>query len=311
MRTIFALPRQELDPYTDVFDTIALSGFERCFIDQIDGQAQAVYIIVTPMHLREGLPSLADWPRSRRSRIVHWLLERFDIGQTDPGVNLEPVVHNALAVSQAYADVTWIADGSLFDLAWTTLFNRAGPHMRTLGLAPGRLLCVTYGGHPALGGPLPRAVGRCSVDVDALCGLGGRRGAILSAIATGGTRVAPPAAGTARWGAERAERLSHTRALLNLHQSVPLQPTAPARFTVGAAAKMPLFTETVAQSWPLVEGKHFLQASVEDLPKKIPEWLQRTDLDELAGNLHALYCEEWPFRRGVEDGVMRTLDMIL
>lgn len=67
--TIFARTRHVYDSYVDFWRVVELSGYDTCYVDEIDAAGDALYIIPT-LNGEVG----AGWPGAR-ARIVHWNLE--------------------------------------------------------------------------------------------------------------------------------------------------------------------------------------------------------------------------------------------
>lgn len=77
---IFAVPRHNYGSYTDLYALIDLSGFFKCFIDDIDPASDHTYIIP----VRNGEIPQAGYPDAR-ARLIHWCFE-WDAYPPLPGI---------------------------------------------------------------------------------------------------------------------------------------------------------------------------------------------------------------------------------
>lgn len=80
---IFAKTRHHYQSYVDYWRMIELSGFDTCYVDEIDPDSDNTYI-VTPDNdeVRN-----AGWPKAPRAQIIHWDLEwRLQPIEPIPGV---------------------------------------------------------------------------------------------------------------------------------------------------------------------------------------------------------------------------------
>jgi hypothetical protein len=67
MTVIFAIPRHEYASYRDLYTLIDLSGFQKCYIDEIDPQSENAYIIT----ILNGEVPAAGYPDAR-AQIALW-----------------------------------------------------------------------------------------------------------------------------------------------------------------------------------------------------------------------------------------------
>ena len=273
MRPIFALTRHSYDSYTDYRRLVDLSGFETCFVDQMDLQDSSAVYIVSPVN-GEFRHHLEAHGKDRRARLVWWNLERPDPPAPSPPLSasldgLAPLV-----------DAIWVSDR----------------HYATMDP---RLRFVVLGSHPGLGAPpaLP-----LRYDFTHQSYVWGRRSAPIDA-----ARRRWKEGGNA-WGDARDAVLRSTRVLLNIHQT-PAPIGEPLRFALAAAYHLPLVTETLADGFPLVAGQHYFAAPLGGVPLLLQHVLL-TDEPTRAAFGAALYerlCVEHTFRRGVEDGIRSLL----
>lgn len=267
MRPIFARTRHVYDSYTDFWRLVELSGFETCYVDTMDlANPEALYI-VSPVN-GEFRPHMEAHGQGRRARVVWWNLERPDPPAPSPPL---PVVMEDMT---RYVDHVWVSD-------------------RHYAGMDSRQRFVVLGSHPDLGAPpLPP-----THDFTHQSYVWGRRGAPIEAARR------QWAEGPSAWGAAREQVLRRSRVMMNIHQT-PAPVGEPLRFALAAAYHLPLVTETLADGFPLVEGRDYLAAPLAEVPGLVGRVLRDGSTRcALSDALHDLLCVQFTFRRGVEDGV--------
>jgi hypothetical protein len=210
---VFAKTRHHYDSYTDFWALVELSGFETCYIDEID-VSQPKFYVLTPWN-GEVPPHLQNEREKKRvGKIAWWCLERFDA----MGVPLVEPVNEASAL----VDECWVSD-------------------RLTSTHDERLKYVRMGSHPDLGAlPLePR------YDFTHQSYAWGRREAMYNQLKDMGLQEGPSC-----WGSMRHDVLRQSRLMLNLQQ-YPDPVTAPLRFAIAAAYHLPVVSETIADPDPV------------------------------------------------------------
>lgn len=277
---IFARTQYHYDSYVDFWRLVEASEFKICTVDKMDLESDNTYI-TTPIN-GEHRPhithrrSILKGPQ--KAKIIAWNLERPDGGRfsgQDPSGAVKEVYDDLLK----YFDAVWASDRFLASMP-----------------AHPRSIYVTLGSHQDLSGPEKPFPG-FSYDVAHMSYVTDRRKTILGTL---GLRQAPNA-----WGEKRDGILRRTRAMLNIHQT-PSKVSEPLRIALAAAYRMPYLTEECQELYPLTEGKTCLSAPHSELQKKVSEWLSG-DVAPIGHNLHQLLVHEMPFRKGVMEGLERTI----
>jgi hypothetical protein len=269
---IFVRTRHSYDSYSDFWRLVELSGFRTCFVDQMDLQAEELYI-TTPVNgeLRAPLTQ----PRTlgpQKARIIWWNLERPD----SPSGTLEPQ-HTAFTAAldeiHGYVDAVWVSD-------------------RHYATFDSRLKFVPLGSHPGLS-INERSESRW--DVAMMGVMIPRREGLKFLLERAGYKVAPNG-----WGAERDHILRHTTIMLNVHQhDNPLPIGEPLRIALAAAYRMILVSEHLVDPSPLGVVDYcdaWFDAIVAAVRNSEPHKFY-------AENLHQKLCHEYTFRRCVEEAL--------
>jgi hypothetical protein len=265
VKPIFARTRHVYESYCDFWKFVELSGFETCFVDDIDLAAEAMYIF-TPLN-GEVIPhfrSQAD--RTRRARVIWWNLER-----PAPKVG-DPTFEKSLDEIALLVDAIWVSDN------WCA---KQDP----------RLTYVLMGGHRAFGTPSSEK----HFDLCHLSYLWGRRQIAVDQLVAAGLTIAPPA-----WTREQKdEAVGKSWCMLNLHQYAESALVAPIRFAVAASYSIPIISETFHD-----ESSKRLCYIVDDLPNLVRQGAQLVKLQEpllaLGSRLHNELCIKTDFRHEVE-----------
>lgn len=212
---VFAKTRHHYDSYLDFWELVRLSGFDTCFIDEID-VSEEKFFILTPWNGEVGPFLHAQAERSKACRIAWWCLERFDAMSV-------PYVQ-ALDEASALVDELWVSD------RWISTLDK-------------RLKYVPFGSHPGLGTtPIEP-----SFDFTHQSYSWGRRADVYSRLRMMGFREGPSG-----WGPQRHEVLRRSRLMLNLQQyEDPV--TAPIRFAIAAAYHLPVVSETINDADPVTD----------------------------------------------------------
>ena len=284
---VFVRSGLEYESYTDFWDLVRLSGYRTVPANEVNFGWGGTY--VWPI-LDVGLLGQVLEPsfRDRRARLVFWYLERPDAHlpdrvPSDPGQVLRDGVTELLQ----WVDAVWVSD-------------------RTLQAMDTRTIYAVLGGHPGLrDAPLdshrPKSVLHLGQETP-------RRKQILAEI--GRTTGHLPTSGSL-WGMERSHALGCSRLLLSIDRVEGLHVTAPLRYALAAAWRVPILSETVPDPYPLVQGESLHMAGYAHLATAAgsllaePELLART-----AESAYRTYCLEWTFRRGVGEALRETVSRL-
>jgi len=273
---IFARTRHEYDSYADFWRLVEVSGYETCLLDEMDLERDAIYI-TTPINgeTYPAIESARTRAGDRRAKLVWWNMERFDAPDARPlGTQLDEVL--------TYFDEAWSSD-------------------RLTSAKDSRLRFVVLGSHPEFrphGMDGPKEYDFCHYSY-----AHGRRESLYATCRKRGLREAPNA-----WTFEEKDRVFRATRIIVNAQQYPAPVTAPLRFAVAAAYALPVISETVLDPYPLSDGVHLETAPIDELPARIQRLLMDpARAEKLRWELHRLLCQEWTFRRGVDEGVGRLL----
>ena len=227
---IFTKTRFEYLTYTEYDEMIRLSGFETCFVDEIDFEEEVIYIF-SPIN-GEFRPTIdRERHKEKNCKIIHWCLER-------PEMQITKFLDGLHDTEKAYLiDDTWFSDRRLAEETQRRF--------------------VPVGGHPDYGQPTEKKV----YDLIHLSYVWGRRGTIWHQLK--GFKVAPNG-----WGMKRHNRLRHSKYLVNIHQRGDYY-LEPLRFILAALYEIPIISEDCADPFPYVAGEDFISASYEDIAENI------------------------------------------
>lgn len=262
--------------YDDFWRVVGLSGFQVRPAPLVDLAQPGTYIWPTmDMEFIERMSN--EPPGARRARVIFWNLERPD---EKPVKNLVEFFRKAMSEILAWADAIWISELSLH-------------------VADPRTVFAVFGGHPGLR-LAPPAEPR--FDVAHMGQRTPRREALIAGLEKAGIRVSPNA-----WGDEREAIFASSRLFLNIDRVEAFHLSSPIRWAMAAAYGLPLVTEAVIDPYPLVDGKSILSAPYASLEYLVVKALAARDLAREVGEQgRRVFCEEWPFRRGVEEALRRT-----
>lgn len=218
----------------------------------------------------ETVERLAREPKgSRQARVIWWYLERPDAHRRK--MSPQDLFRQSIEeVLQSWVDEVWVSERTMF--SWDS-----------------RTRYVRLGGHPGLREAVPSVVP--AFDVAHFGQLSPRRSRIISDLGRRGFSVTPGA-----WGSERAALLEASTLLLNIDRVDGMHLSAPLRFVLAAAHRLPILTEAAADLDPLVPGESILQAPYEGLVELVAESLPRKDLLAIGNAGYRALCLEHPFR---------------
>lgn len=283
MNIVFARPRHPYQSYSDFHRLVELAEFETCLIEQIEFSRDAVYI-VCPANWELVQRLFPSDKHKRGARVVFWNLERPDSGPYELS-QIEGTVNNTNSTREIFAhvDAVWVSD-------------------RHFASRDAKLTYVPLGSDRRLAEGFPPYIGRLH-EVAILACSNSRRAPVYRALEER-LRVAPNSA----WGEERDRLLRASASMVYVHQT-ELPIGAPLRFALAAAYKLPLICESMADPYPLREGRDFLSCKLSEMPAKVEDWLCGAKLPLIGENLYHTLCLEFPFRRCVEEAVTQSFEM--
>lgn len=257
---IFAVPRHEYASYQDLYALIDLSGFETCYIDEIDPQSDNAYIIT----ILNGEVPEAGYPDAR-AKIVLW----------DNEWHLDGVP--ALAGVEYWAADAWYA-------------KQIGAQYVPMGSHVGLVPPYSLSGYAA-----PHRY--YAFDVAFIGYFDGvpRRQVIRQQLIERGINVSPPGG----WGDSRNAILNASQAYLHVHQLADAPTIAPLRMVVAAAYRLPVISESVADPGVFREYGYAYPYDklAEGVGDHINERIIRAPYGEA---LHQFLCHDYTFRKSVE-----------
>jgi hypothetical protein len=272
---VFAKTRYNYDSYTDFWTLVRLSGFETCFVDEIDWYSRNVYI-TAPLNgeLKEQLSDLS-LRLSRKADIVLWNLER----PGGSGTLQSYRDGNQSLIDTGFLDCVIVSDKQL---AKDTHFKYA-----------------MLGGHPGLGEYFRWA--KRTWDVVHLMCYSNRRGYWFQEPGkpkadVDGIRVAPNG-----WGNIRYDSLVQSRFMLNIHQD-EFPYIEPLRFILAACFGLPILTEVCADYYPYQDWHmaFHLHDAVNVIKTAIDGW----NLDwEVSREMRQQMTQVYTFRAGIEAAI--------
>lgn len=280
MNPIFSKTRYNYKSYSDFWKLVELSGFRTCYTDQINLEADEIYISApcNGEH-KEHLPHRRSILKSpQKATVILWQLEK-PYNPDTPG-QTQFKVKSTLDECLKFFDTVWISD-------------------RWISSMDSRFVYAELGSHPefASGPKLP-----VQYDVAHLSCQTPRRDGIYSGVRNA-LRLAPNA-----WGQERDTILRSTRAMLNVHQDETFV-VEPLRIAVAAAYKLAYLTEASPDLHPLEPGKTCHAAPYDHLANDVTLWFAQQDLAGMGNALYDRLCVKSDFRRGVMDALERTFSV--
>lgn len=281
---IFAKTEYLYQSYVDFWKLVELSGFETCFVKDIDLERDATYI-TTPIngeirpHVKHRRSILKS---AQQAKIIWWTLERPDSGDYEfDKIKGNECVTRATNEILEYVDHIWVSD------RW---FASLDPRMTYVPLGSDSALSA--------GPPNPDKI----YDVCALSYNNYRRDQVYGPMRQQ-LRMAPSSA----WGGDRDRILRSSRCMVYVHQT-PMPIGAPLRMALAAAYHLPVVSERLGDPYPHRDGYDVLMADHGELLQTTMTALKSTEgLRGIGENLHRKLCIEHPFKQCVLEGVERTL----
>jgi hypothetical protein len=276
---IFAHTRYDYKSYEDYRMLAKISDFKTCFVDEIEFDRYATYII-SPVNcefrdLMNSKGRTKDTPH--KCQVIYWQLERPDSGNWLLSSMHGTMVYNQVGEMLSFVDKVWV------------------PHRYTALLDP-RAIHVPVGGDPRL--RLTEGYSEKKYDVALFAYQCHRRAPVFSELKRR-FKVAPDG-----YDLDRDKILNGSRCMVAVHQT-PMPIGEPQRVALAATYRLPFFTETISDPGPLVEGRDFRHAKIEQIPDMVAHWLSQ-DQSKLGESLFQRLAVEWNFRRCVEDGIERS-----
>jgi hypothetical protein len=278
MRLVFAKTRYSYDSYSDFWKLVELSGLETCWIDHIDYEQEALYVL-TPINgeTRPVIDRERKSGKKKRALLAWWNLERPDSGPGGLNDLLGSMVCNNTNGMLEWVDKIWTSDAYQHSLDPRAVHVVMGSDLRL-----------------AMGVRDPISYDFCHMSCDV-----GRRNAIIGSLRD--LRIGPNA-----WGAERSKIVNGSRMMLNIHQT-DANIGEPLRFAVAAAHGIPLISETLVDPYPLENGKSCLIKRYEELQQTVRESLH-CDMEILGAQLKEVLTVRFPFRdcalKGLQDSLV-------
>lgn len=215
---VFVKTRWPYQSYTDFWAMVDLAGYPTCYVDEVDVEAERVYI-VNPLNgewepmLRHRLMTEG---RAKRATLVSWTIE--------PPVKSDYLPNLRRTVDEGLVDWIWMGYRNLAQAA-----DRP------------RIRFVPVGSMEGLGSER----GESQHDVIHLSYPTHRRRVLYDDLMRKGVPIAPNG-----WGRDRDAALRTSRFLLNVHKDDGFQAYEPLRFAVAAAYGLPIISESCADPWP-------------------------------------------------------------
>lgn len=218
-KIIFARTRWPYDSYADFWRLVELSGYETCYVDEIDMQSKNAYI-TTPMN-GDYRAHLKNHPQ-RQCSLFLWMLER-------PG---------DASLARFRSDNRELLERNLVDVIIASDQQMAadcGFHF------------VPMGSHPGLCEKPPDKVKK--YDVIGLMSYCPRRSFLFSNPSFPKERLAPGISQASNaWGGERADLLAASKFMINIHQdNYPYCESL--RFALAAAYRLLMISEIQTTTW--------------------------------------------------------------
>jgi len=277
MTIIFAKTRYKYDSYTDFWKLVELSGFETCYVDEVDIYKPRVYI-VSPMN-GEWDPHIRNQAgKMHNAHLIHWCLER---PSGAGGIYIYGKSNRARMYEHTLDDV-WVSDRAL---ASTTM-----------------LRYVTLGSDYGLGEPGKQK----TYDFCHMSYIVDRRARIYNMYGAHPDQVGPN-----RWpwdtNPSRDEVLRRSRFALNVHQDTYAY-QEPLRWALFAAYGLPMLTEEVRDAWPFSDEfcvfhnySGLMGRLRAMLGNDYPRWR------DMGLQARHRMCEEFNFKKMVIAGVKESL----
>lgn len=283
VNVVFAHPRFQYSSYTDYRELVRLTGFETCYVDEIDVTRPETIYVVSPIN-GEYRPARDGWrDKEHNAMLVTWCLER-----PSDGLMGDFIRGTKEFLNDWYVDHVWLSD------RWFTQ-----------QVNDKRVTFAVLGSHRGLGqlGNLPDT--HMQWDVIHLSCVTHRRRLIWEELEARGLRIAPNA-----WGETRHDEMLRTKFLVNVHQDEwPI--IEPQRFALAAAYGTPVITEGCRDAYPYSEGgshHYVIQKPYDELVQEIVHCVKGKygDYKAMGVRLHEAMTTEYEFGRQVRIAAEET-----
>jgi len=274
MKITFVKTRHHYDSYIDFWRFVELSEFPTIYVDELDVSQNGVFI-VAPIN-GEWRPHIDNQANKKRNaHLIHW--------------NLERPSGSAGSIGQYAADGRELQANRYIDNIWHSdrrLATETGQEFIVLG-SDERL---------AIEGDNTKRYVFCHLSA-----LTDRRKRIID-------QFDQASIGPNSWDNERAAVLRQSKYALNIHQdNHPYM--EPLRLALYAAYGLPIISESLIDSYPLVDGEHIITAAYNEIPKRL-----RIESGENYGHslpmgerCKQLLCHDYNFKKMVEKKVSESV----
>ncbi len=281
------IPAQVTDPvfvrstlgyraYSDFWRLVELSGFPVIDRARLDLSSDTLYVWVEMD--TDLLEPLHDTPKhGRRARTAFWNLEPVD-RRASKTISATGFWRASLDQTLGLMDDVWVSDRAVMAL----------DHRPTW---------VSFGGHKGL---VETVAGTGPVyDVAHIGQLTPRREKVIEELRRRDISVSPSPGGD-----ERISIFTTSRLMLDVQRLEGMPLVTPIRWVTAAAYKLPMVREELPDPDPLVPGESIILAPYEALADRVEEALAG-DPAPVGLAAYRVLCENWTFRRAVEDVMNR------
>lgn len=281
MEVVFAHTWEAYQSYQDYRALVDLSGFESCYVGQIDPDRPVYYVISPLTGEYKAMGETRRWASDCPARFIWWSLER-------PGMNEMP---------DFIRGCKRVLNNGLFDWIWMS--DRWLVEKR---VQDKRVMFVPMGSHHGLAlGPSEKPIW----DVVHLCYGTGRRRDIWDALKAKGVKVAEETYNEPK----RTQTLNRSRFMVNIHQDDwPIM--EPLRFAIGTAYGLPILTEWVQDHYPYSrhgETHGAMRFHYDELVDRVVEAVKGDygPYEAMAHRNYDIMTTEFSFRRCVERAIAK------
>ena len=282
---VFVDPRHYYNSYKELSRLIHLSGFKRCYTDEVNISSDCVYVFYLVngelWHNGPTGPLSQIGTQRKRAKLVLWRLENGSSRSTYP----EDI--------DSYFDEFWYPDRAC---------------VKHVGCRE-KVRFVPIGGHTGMGFVSPTEM---QYDLIHLSYVTHRRSMVYSALEKShGASIAPNDPGDfvvsneQAWS-NRAALLNRVKFMLDIRQEDHAPYIAPLRYNIAAACGLPVITERPEDPFPFELGKHIIPVEYSRIVSQVLEMLpQHEHYRHVGHELHRLLCVDMTFRRCIEEAALQ------